>query len=141
MQQVYNVDTGMIETMKFLRMNNIDPYNYYSMGHVDLSDQLRDQCRMNYWLRKRKRWWSIHMWGLGVKITNAYIMYKTCWINPEEYGNELESGAKRSLFPNKSDGTRQGRGRKTQSDNVASVSSLSAYYNVAIQIKKAGRVL
>ena len=39
LRQVYNVDTGMIETMNFLRMNNIDHYNF-SMGHVDLSDQL-----------------------------------------------------------------------------------------------------
>ena len=52
-RQVYNVDTGIIETIKCLRMNNIDQYNH-SIGHVKLSDQLRDQYRMNYWLRKRK---------------------------------------------------------------------------------------
>ena len=52
-RKVYNVDTGLIETMKFLRMNNIDHYNY-SMGDVDLSDQLRDTYRMNYWIRNRK---------------------------------------------------------------------------------------
>ena len=56
MRQVYNVDTGMLETMIFLRLNNIDHYNF-SMVNVDLSDQLRDQYRMNYWLRKRKWWW------------------------------------------------------------------------------------
>ena len=59
-----------------------------------------------------------------------------CWINPEEYGNENEGGAKRSLFYTNSDSTRQGRRRKTQSDKAASVSSLSAYSNGAIQIKK-----
>ena len=48
MRQVYNVDTRMLETMRFLRLNNIDNYNV-SMGHVDLSDQIRDQYHMNYW--------------------------------------------------------------------------------------------
>ena len=76
------------------------------------------------------------MWGLGVQIKNAYVMYTTlnlqngrkkidlishhdfrkrialCWINPEEYGNENESGAKRSLFYTNSDSTGQGRRRK-----------------------------
>ena len=53
MRQVYNVDTGMLETMIFLRLNNIDHYNFL-MGHVDLSDQLRYQYHMNYWFRKIK---------------------------------------------------------------------------------------
>ena len=56
MREVYNLDTGIFETMRFLRLNNIDHYNF-SMVNVDLSDQLRDQYRMNYWLRKRKWWW------------------------------------------------------------------------------------
>ena len=73
MRQVYNEDTGILETMIFLRLKNINHYNLL-MGHVDLSDQLRDQYRINYWLRKRKWWWSILMWGLGVQLKNAYVM-------------------------------------------------------------------
>ena len=129
------------------------------MGHVDLFDHLIYQYRMNYWSRKRKWWWSILMWGLGVKLTNAYVMYKTlnlhegrnkkdlishhyfrkrialCWINPEIYNNDPCSGKKRSLLTTSSDSTRQGRRRKTQSDNAASVSSLSAICNGVTLIK------
>ena len=90
LQQVYNVDIGMIKTMKFLQMNNIDHYNH-SMGHVDLSDQLRDQYCMNYWIRNRKWWWSIVMWGLGVKITNAYVMYKTLNLHEDKSVKDLIS--------------------------------------------------
>ena len=49
-RKVYNVDTGLIETMKFLRMNNIDHCNY-SMGHVDLPYQLINMYRMNFRIR------------------------------------------------------------------------------------------
>ena len=93
------------------------------------------------------------MWVLGFQLTNAYVMYKSlnlhegrnkkglilhhdfrkqialCWINPEMYNNDPCSGEKRSLFSTSSDSTRQGRRRKTQLDNAASVSSLSAISN------------
>ena len=36
----FNVETGMVETLIFLRMNTIHEYNN-KMGGVDLSDQLR----------------------------------------------------------------------------------------------------
>ena len=97
------------------------------------------------------------MWGLGVQITNAYVMYKTLslhegknkkdlishhdfrkrialyWINPEECSNDTCSSAKRSLFSTSSNSRRQ---RKTQSDNAASVSSMSTISTGVIQIKK-----
>ena len=59
-----------------------------------------------------------------------------CWINPEEYSNESESGTKCSFLSTNSDITRQGWRRKKQSDKAASVSSLSTYYNGVIQVKK-----
>ena len=78
------------------------------------------------------------MWRLGVKLTNAYVIYKRlnlhegrnkkylilhhdfrkqislCWINPEMYNHDPCSGEKRLLFSTRSDSTRQGRRRKTQ---------------------------
>jgi hypothetical protein len=72
-RSVFNVDTGMMETMRFLRLNHINDYNY-GMGHVDLSDQLRDHYRMDHWLRNTKWWWAIFFWALGVIITNAYVV-------------------------------------------------------------------
>ena len=37
---VYNVDTGNVEDLKFLRLNQIDKYNN-GMGDVDVADQLK----------------------------------------------------------------------------------------------------
>ena len=51
------------------------------------------------------------------------------------YNNDPCSGEKCSLFSTSSDNTRQGRRRKTQSDNAASVSSLSAISNAVTPIK------
>ena len=36
----FNVETGMVKILRFLRMNTIDEYNK-TMGSVDLADQLR----------------------------------------------------------------------------------------------------
>ena len=73
-KSVYNVDTGAKELLKFLRMSNINDYNN-QMGDVDIADQLRNNYRFDHWLRNRKWWWSIMMWGLGVCLVNAYIVY------------------------------------------------------------------
>ena len=82
-KNVYNVDSGETEVLKFLRLNNIDKYNK-EMGNVDLADQLRGTYRVDHWVRNRKWWWSIFFWSLGVMLTNAYVMY--CKVNIEEYG-------------------------------------------------------
>ena len=38
---VFNVDTGRVDSLRFLRMNTINDYNN-TMGHVYISDQLRN---------------------------------------------------------------------------------------------------
>jgi hypothetical protein len=45
------------------------------MGHVDISDQLRNYYRFDHWMRKTKWWWSIMFWGLGIQLVNSYILY------------------------------------------------------------------
>lgn len=52
---VHNVDTGAVETLRFLRLNNIAQCNK-EMGNVDLADQLRGNCRMDKNVRNKK-WW------------------------------------------------------------------------------------
>jgi hypothetical protein len=74
-RQVYNVDTDKCEKMKFLRLNLNDAYNR-DMGHVDISDQLRNSYRFDHWMRKRKWWWSFFFWGIGVLLVNAYVSYR-----------------------------------------------------------------
>ena len=71
---VYNIDTGIKELLKFLRMSFINDYNY-GMGDVDIADQLRNSYRFDHWMRKKKWWWSKMFWGIGVILVNAYIVY------------------------------------------------------------------
>ena len=46
------------------------------MGDVDVADQLRNNYRFYHWLRKRKWWWSIMFWDIGVILVNSYIVYR-----------------------------------------------------------------
>jgi hypothetical protein len=75
-RQTFNVDTGKTEGMRFLRLNQSDFYNF-SMGSVNVSNQLRNSYRFDHWLRNRKWWWSLLFWWLGVMLVNAYIYYLT----------------------------------------------------------------
>ena len=137
-KQVYNVDTGKVESLRFLRMNTIDNYNK-TMGNVDIADQLRGSYRVDHWIRNRKWWWSLWFWSLGVMLTNAYIMkckvdmecgvdekdlmsqhdfrkdVAEAWINPAEYAKE--KGLKMTVTTN--------RKRKTITDADSSVSSVT----------------
>ena len=74
-KRVFNVDTNEWGEIKFLRMNFINNYNF-TMGHVDVSDQLRGSYRIDRWVRNSKWWWSMLFWGIGVLLTNAYVLYK-----------------------------------------------------------------
>ena len=90
-KSVYNRESGEMESMKFLQVNQIHKYNN-EMGHVDIADQLRGTYRMDHWVRNRKWWWSIMFWGIGVLLTNAYVMYVS--VNTFIYGfnrNQLMS--------------------------------------------------
>ena len=71
---VYNVDTGLMEVLRFLIMNNIDAYNN-EIGNVDLSDQLRGTYRCDIVVRNKKWWWGIWFWALGLMLVNLYYMY------------------------------------------------------------------
>lgn len=64
-----------IVSVPFYRLNLADEYNN-KMGRVDVGDQLRNYYRFDHFMRKRKWWWSFWMWGMGMLLTNAYIIYK-----------------------------------------------------------------
>ena len=113
-KRVFNVDTNEWGEIKFLRMNFINNYNF-TMGHVDVSDQLRGSYRIDRWVRNRKWWWSMMFWGIGVLLTNAYVLYKKVlleegvdeknllsqydfrkeiclyWINPTKFAREYDT--------------------------------------------------
>jgi len=81
-REVWNKVTRRMQPIEFLRVNVNDDYNN-KMNAVDVADQLRNQYRMDHWLRNRKWWWSIFMWSMGVLLTNAYILY--CRVQEEGY--------------------------------------------------------
>jgi hypothetical protein len=74
-REVYNVDTGKKEVLRFLRLHFIYNYNH-TMGHVDVADKLRGSYRINIWIRNRKWWWSFLFWSIGgTLLTNSYKVY------------------------------------------------------------------
>ena len=74
-RRIFNVATQSWRMMDFLRLNMNDSYNA-EMGHVDISDQLRNQYRFDHWLRMQKWWFAIFFWAFGVLLINSYIVYK-----------------------------------------------------------------
>ena len=54
----FNVETCMVEILRFLRMNTIHEYNNTMRG-VDLADQLRGTYCIDKGVRNRKWWWYI----------------------------------------------------------------------------------
>ena len=50
--------------MTFHCLNVIHIFTF-GMVSVDEGDQLRMQYRPDHWMRNRKSWWSIFLWGLG----------------------------------------------------------------------------
>ena len=75
-KKVYCVETEQVETLKFLRLSINNEYNY-GMGSVDIADQLRNYYHYDHWIWKRKWWWSVFFWGVGVLLVNCYVSYKT----------------------------------------------------------------
>jgi len=65
-----------MKEMGYLRLNVIDDNN----SNMNAADQL--WCGMycpDHWMRHKKWWWSIFMWGLGVVQVNAYKIYQYMW--------------------------------------------------------------
>ena len=46
------------------------------MNNVDISDQLRVIYRWDYWMIKRKWWWSIMFCAMQAMTTNEYVAYR-----------------------------------------------------------------
>jgi len=74
-RKVFDKDEQIVTAIEFLRLNMTDDYNN-NMHEVDIADQLRNNYRIDFWLRFYKFWWAIFVWGLGVQMVNAYVVYK-----------------------------------------------------------------
>jgi len=78
-KKVFDRESNKNVSMAFLRCEVTDTYNN-GMNSVDIADQLRGTYRFDRWMRKRKWWWSIWMWGLQVLLVNAYLLYRSAHI-------------------------------------------------------------
>ena len=74
-KKVYCVETEQVETMMFLWLSINNDYNY-GMGGVDIVDQLQNYYRFDHWMHKRKWWWSVFFWAIGVLLVDCYVSYK-----------------------------------------------------------------
>lgn len=74
-RKVWNAELGKMDAVKYHRLEIIDNYNK-RMGMVDLADQLRENYRIDYWMRKTKWWWAIAFWAIQLLMTNAWVLYK-----------------------------------------------------------------
>ena len=68
---MYDRSIGRITTMKFLRINVNDDYNY-GMDGADIVEHIRGSYRFDHWLRNYKWWHVIFWWGFQVLMVNAY---------------------------------------------------------------------
>ena len=95
-KECFNTETGEVLKMRFLRMNCINKYNN-KMGGVGIADNPRSYYRIYLGVRKRKWWWYILFWAVGVILTNGYIIYiciHNMHVTPRKHGlsyHDLES--------------------------------------------------
>ena len=68
-KKIYSKIEKKTVDMKFHRLNVIHMCNF-GMESVDVADQLRMEYRPDRWMRNRKWWWYIFLWGIGGAATN-----------------------------------------------------------------------
>lgn len=78
-RSVYDKTNNKKVDVSFYRTNLQNEYNF-GMNSVDVADQLRSSYSLSHWIRNRKWWWELFMWGFGVMLVNAYQLYRTASI-------------------------------------------------------------
>ena len=68
-----NFNTGTIEVLKPLQMNNINGYNWM-MGNFDIYGQLCSNYRLDKFVRNKKRW-SLIFLIFGLLPTKEHVYY------------------------------------------------------------------
>ena len=82
--EVYDRSIGPITTMKFLRINVNNDYNY-GMSGADIVEQICVSCRFDHWLQNYKWWHAIFWWLFQVLMVNAYKCYSVYLKSIDEF--------------------------------------------------------
>ena len=73
---MYNKATKKKVKFKFY-CTELKILNNNYMNSVGFADKLQNSYNLQHWMRKRKWWWELFIWGLVEIILNAYLLYKT----------------------------------------------------------------
>ena len=73
---VYDKVQDMTVSIKFLHPEVTNNYNN-GMNNIDIADQLWGSYHTDWWMQKRKWWWTMWMWGIQLLLVNIYVLYKT----------------------------------------------------------------
>ena len=73
-RDTFDKATNRTVTMKFLRLNVNNDYNYV-MGGANIADQMRGSYLFDHWLRNFKWWHLIFCWGVQVLMVNSHRCY------------------------------------------------------------------
>ena len=46
------------------------------MNSVDVANQLQNSYYFQHWMKRRKWWWELFMWGFAVMLVDTYNFYK-----------------------------------------------------------------
>ena len=79
-RMVFDRETGSMNPMNFLCLNDNDEYNK-KMNDVDIINQLRNQYRINCYIQKYKWLWDLLCWCHDIMIVNSYFLYKSLLIH------------------------------------------------------------
>ena len=82
--EVYDQYISQMTTMKLLRLNLNDDYNYV-MGGADIADQIRGSYSFDHWLQNYKWWHAIFWWVFQFLMVNAYKCYSVYLKSIDEF--------------------------------------------------------
>ena len=91
-RKLWSEPAGVNKMMSHMRLNIIDEYNQH-MKHSDIAVQLWSAYCSHHWMRNRKWWWALFLWGLSVAQVNAFRIF--CEMH-EDARKRSEQGCQKS---------------------------------------------
>ena len=73
-KDIYDKETKKKVKLQFY-CTELQILNTNYMNSVDVAYQLWNSYHFQHWMRNRKWWWKLCVWGFGVIPVNVYILY------------------------------------------------------------------